>query len=980
MYAKSCIRLSAAWLFIATISVIGVGSRASAALRPSHSPAADGVQSAEYDESQLLGRIRQLTYAGRRAGEGYFSPDGTHLILQSERDSENPFYQIYNLDLTTGDASRVSPGFGKTTCSFFQAGTGTVMFASTHHDPRSRELQQNELDLRASGQERRYAFDYDPEFDIYIAPGPAVAAAAPDGEVDPASLLRLTDTRGYDAEGSMSPDGEWIVFASNRDAYNRELSEAGQAQLEIDPSYFMEIYIMRPDGSGQRRLTEVPGYDGGPFFSPDGSRIVWRRFTEDGLMADVWTMNPDGSDQYRVTNFGALSWAPYLHPSGEYIFFASNKLGFTNFEVYIVDTAGRKEPVRVTTTDGFDALPVPSPDGAMLAWTSSRNSDGGRGSGQIFIANWNHERALELIAAAPPQKATRGHVEFLASDDLGGRLVGSEGAHRAAEYIAGQLREIGAQPLPGHEGFHLPFEFSAGLNDAGSSVRLTIDGTEKPFPADDIDVRALSFSDSGEVNGPVIFAGYGITVPNGQNYPYDSFATLDVEDKIVVVLRYIPDDVEPDDRAILSRYSDIRYKAMRARELGAEALVVITGPRSPNAGELVPMTFDTAVAGSGIVAASVSGEIAAALFATLSDKLLAAVQEELDTGNPHVVGFDFPGVEMALDVKIERERRTGYNVAGYLPAADTDADGVVVLGAHYDHLGRGRGGGSLARDGEAGQIHNGADDNASGVAAVLEAGAQLAAMSHSRGVVLAFWSGEELDLLGAKAFVGAPVIPAHHIAAYINFDMVGRARDNVLNVQAVGSSAAWPALIERTNVPVGFDLRLQDDPYLPTDSLAFNTAGVPTLSFFTGSHEDYHRPTDDADLINYDDLERVARFGALLARRVANLEEAPEFVAVARTAAQTGSRDTVRVFTGTIPDYASDIEGLLLGGVIEGGPAAKAGLRGGDVIVEFAGQKITNIYDYTFALDSAKVDVKIAIVYIRGGERYETELTPTARR
>ena len=406
MHTKSGIRLSAPWLLIATISVIGVGSRASAATRPSHSPTAENVQSGEYDESQLLGRIRQLTYDGRRAGEGYFSPDGTHLILQSERDSENPFYQIYNLDLTTGDASRVSPGLSKTTCSFFQAGTGAVMFASTHHDPRSRELQQKELDLRASGQERRYAFDYDPEFDIYIAPGPAVAAAGPGGEVDPASLIRLTDTRGYDAEGSVSPDGEWIVFASNRDAYNRGLSDAEQAKLEIDPSYFMEIYIMRPDGSEQRPLTEVPGYDGGPFFSPDGSRIVWRRFTEDGLMADVWTMNPDGSNQYRVTDFGALSWAPYLHPSGEYIFFASNKLGFTNFEVYIVDTAGRKEPVRVTTTDGFDALPVPSPDGAMLAWTSSRNSGGGSGSGQIFIANWNHERALELIAAAPPREAT----------------------------------------------------------------------------------------------------------------------------------------------------------------------------------------------------------------------------------------------------------------------------------------------------------------------------------------------------------------------------------------------------------------------------------------------------------------------------------------------------------------------------------------------------------------------------------------------
>ena len=367
---------------------------------------AEGAQSRgdEENESLLLSRTRQLTFEGPRAGEGYFSPDGTHMTLQSEREPGNPFYQIYDLDLTTGDTRRISPGYGKTTCSFFQPGTGAIIFSSTHHDPKSLQYQQEELDFRASGQERRYAWDYDPEMDVYLAPGPAVRAAAPDGEVDPESLLRLTDAPGYDAEASVSPDGDWIVFASNRQAYERELTEEEARLLEFDPAYFAEIYVMRADGSEQRRLTDVPGYDGGPFFFQDGSRIVWRRFTEDGLMADVWTMNPDGSDQRRITEFGSLSWAPYLHPSGEYIFFASNKLGFTNFEVFIVDTEGTKEPVRVTATDGFDGLPVPSPDGSVLAWTSSRHGDGGRGSGQIFIADWNHEKALELLEQSPPRE------------------------------------------------------------------------------------------------------------------------------------------------------------------------------------------------------------------------------------------------------------------------------------------------------------------------------------------------------------------------------------------------------------------------------------------------------------------------------------------------------------------------------------------------------------------------------------------------
>ena len=337
-------------------------------------------------ESDFLSKVRRLTVEGRRAGEGYWAPDGQRLVFQSEREPGNPFYQIYALDLSTGDTTRISPGHGKTTCAFFRPGSDQVLFASTHHDPESLSLQQVELDFRASGQERRYAWDYDSEFDIY-------AVSERSGE-----FTRLTDARGYDAEASYSPDGEWIVFSSMRDAYNRTLTASEQRQLEIDPSYFAEIYVMRADGSEQRRLTDVVGYDGGPFFSPDGTQVVWRRFDAQGLIADVWMMNPDGTGARQITDFGAMSWAPYIHPSGEYLLFASNKLGFENFEVYMVDVAGTKEPVRVTYSDGFDGLPVPSPDGRRLAWTSSR---GGGREGQLFLADWNHEGALAALRAAP---------------------------------------------------------------------------------------------------------------------------------------------------------------------------------------------------------------------------------------------------------------------------------------------------------------------------------------------------------------------------------------------------------------------------------------------------------------------------------------------------------------------------------------------------------------------------------------------------
>jgi Tol biopolymer transport system component len=369
------------WISTAALFVIALGLRV------------DSQVPAPNQERDFLTRVRRLTVDGKRAGEGYWSPDGKRLVFQSEREAGNPFYQIYTLDLSTGATTRISSGVGKTTCAFFRpnpAGAAfEIEYASTHADPKSKQLQDEELAFRASGKERRYSWDYDPEMDIYVH------------NEKTGATNRLTTARGYDAEGSYSPDGQWLAFTSMRDAYNRPLNDKEKKALDENPSYFAEIYIMRADGSDQRRLTSVAGYDGGPFFTPDGSRIIWRRFDEQGLLADVWTMKLDGSDQKQITDFGSMSWAPYMHPSGEYLIFASNKLGFENFELFMVDAAGTKEPVRVTYSDGFDGLPVPSPDGKTLAFTSSRS---GGAAGQLFLAQWNHEKALEAIRNAPLRK------------------------------------------------------------------------------------------------------------------------------------------------------------------------------------------------------------------------------------------------------------------------------------------------------------------------------------------------------------------------------------------------------------------------------------------------------------------------------------------------------------------------------------------------------------------------------------------------
>lgn len=344
-------------------------------------------------ERTFLSRIRRITVDGKRAGEGYWSPDGKRLVFQSEREPGNPFYQIYTLDMATGETKRISPGYGKTTCAFFRPGTSELEFASTHLDPKSKQYQQDELDFRASGKERRYSWDYDPSMDIFSI------------DEKTGAMKQLTTAKGYDAEAGYSPDGQWIAFSSMRDAYNRTLTPAEQKQLDTDPSYFAEVYIMKADGSEQKRLTNWPGYDGGTFFTKDG-RIVWRHFEENGLIANVYTMKPDGTDRKQLTDFGSMSWAPYEHPSGEYFLFASNKLGFENFEVFMVDKDGLKEPVRITYSDGFDGLPVPSPDGKQMAWTSSRA--GGQGAaGQIYLAQWNHEAAMAALKAAPPRQGPK---------------------------------------------------------------------------------------------------------------------------------------------------------------------------------------------------------------------------------------------------------------------------------------------------------------------------------------------------------------------------------------------------------------------------------------------------------------------------------------------------------------------------------------------------------------------------------------------
>ncbi len=332
-------------------------------------------------ESRLLSNTRQLVVEGSRSGEGYFSADGTELIYQAEMPG-NPFYQIYLMDLETEEFHMVSTGIGLTTCAWIHPTQDRVLFSSTHEDPQAMLKQQEEMAFRARGEDRPYSWDYDPYYDIFVT------------DKDGGNMIKVTDTFGYDAEGSFSPDGSKILFASNREAYTRQLSMAELALLEDDSSYFMDLYIMDADGSNVKQLTFSPGYDGGPFFNAEGDKIVWRRFNPDGNSAEVWTMNVDGTESRQITANAMVNWGPYFHPSDEYIIYSTNILGHANFELFMVDLKGMRPPIRVTNTAGTDILPVFSPDGNTLIWSTTRTP----GSiSQIHTADWDHELAMALL-------------------------------------------------------------------------------------------------------------------------------------------------------------------------------------------------------------------------------------------------------------------------------------------------------------------------------------------------------------------------------------------------------------------------------------------------------------------------------------------------------------------------------------------------------------------------------------------------------
>lgn len=943
----------------------------SQAPHPHHAAPAGSLDKIVNEKHPLIGEARQITFVGPRSGEGYFSADGTHMIYQSERHDKNPFYQIYLQNLETGKTRLISPGHGKTTCAWIHPSMKKVLYSSTHLDPQVKTKAKAEYESRQAKVKARYSWSYDEHYDIF------------ESDIHGKNIKRLTKEKGYDAEASYSPDGKLIAFASNRLGYTEKLSEEDSKLFEQDPSYMMDIYIMNADGTNVKRLTTSKGYDGGPFFSADGKKITWRRFSPNGSTAEIFTMNIDGTEQRQVTDLKAMSWAPYFHPSGDYIIFGSSILGYQNFELFIVDSLGKRAPVRVTFDEGFDGLPVFTPDGKSLSWTR-RNE---MGESQIYMSTWDDILARKLLGLSAPQPRAQDFnpeireadvkewVSYLASEEFAGRAAGAPAEKVYNQKMVDLLKSWGLQGAGDKGSFVQDFEFTSGV-ELGQKNTLQFVGSFKKDWVVNKDYLPLSFSKSGVfAEAPLVFVGYGIKAPAGdKEEAYDSYRDVDVAGKWVVVLHDMPQDIPSSRRHYLNTYASIQHKVTVAKTAGAVGLILVN-PLGYGEDSLGKLEFKGSLAGTAMAVVKLKTEALKEVFQH-AGKDLQGAQKALDKGEA-TEGFVIPSTYAKAQVELMFTKSKGQNVIAKLPVRG--AKSAVLLGAHGDHLGFGQSGSSLAKGSEKGKTHYGADDNASGVAAVLELAHHYAALAKKNPRLLkkemhfAIWSGEELGNLGSSHYVKSLKKSPE---VYINMDMVGRYQDKLF-VQGVGSGTHWTQIAEEVSLKTAIPLVLQEDPYLPTDSLAFYMAGVPTLNFFTGSHGEYHSPRDTPETLNYAGLVKVVQvIKSFVDPLVDHTGTLVKYIKVASAQSQLTGR-SFRVFVGTIPDYTQEgVKGVKVTGASKDSPAEAAGIKENDVIVEFDGVKIENIYDYVYTLQAVKPNKETIMKILRDGKSLELKVTP----
>jgi hypothetical protein len=573
---------------------------------------------------------------------------------------------------------------------------------------------------------------------------------------------------------------------------------------------------------------------------------------------------------------------------------------------------------------------------------------------------------LPLAASIPVQQAdpTRylNDIKSLASPEMEGRGAGTKGLTRAEHLLEKRYKELGLQPA-GVNGYAQPFSVITGarlksdnhlsVENAGSKTNLKINQDFVPF----------SFSSSGQVAGPLVFAGYGATA---EEFHYDDYEGLDVKDKIVMVLRYEPSGfAEKSGNHGLTQHSQLVTKAINARNHGAKAVIVINGKLGDGEEDL--LTRFGSVSGpvnAGIIFAQVKNAVAESWFQS-AGKSLKDVQEQINkTTQPN--SFAFPDtLHLSLHIDIETTHATVNNVLAWLPG---ESDEYVIVGAHYDHLGRGNFD-SLSPS-QIGQIHPGADDNASGTAGVLELARLLAPQRGQlkRSILFMNFAGEELGLLGSAEWVKEPTRPLDKGVAMINMDMIGRIKDDKVYIGGVGTGSTFKAVLEQAQKDAPFKIEYSAGGTSSSDHTSFVAKKIPALFFFSGLHSDYHKPSDTWDKINAPSAARLLDMVESVTVQLASAQDPPIFQVVTEDKPAGGGGGGYGPYFGSIPDFGQTENGVKFSDVRASSPAAKAGLKAGDILIQFGDKPIKNLYDFTDALRRSKVGDVVEVKVLRDGQ------------
>jgi len=561
------------------------------------------------------------------------------------------------------------------------------------------------------------------------------------------------------------------------------------------------------------------------------------------------------------------------------------------------------------------------------------------------------------------------NVRWLADDAREGRMTGSPGCVASANWIAAHFRQYGLEP-GGDDGTYFQnfsAEVGVGFGSDNSLALIGVPGLDSV--AMDKDFRPLAASVNGSQSGSLVFVGYGLSVPS---LNYDEYAGVDVSGKYVIVLRHQP--MQADTSSAFSKldpasYVSIRAKLKNAKNHGAVGMIFVTGPGSPEADKdkLLAPRWHEAIGGAGILAAHVKRDVA--------ERILSAGGVDLDKWGMDVDTSQKPNsiplgdkIEAKLTVEVKKEEAQTANVIGIMRGTDPIAK-AIVLGAHYDHLGRGNES-SLAPS-QIGQIHNGADDNASGTSGLIELARVLSAgQPQKRTVVFASFSGEEVGLLGSKFMVEHPPIPLDQVDAMFNMDMIGRPKGGKVLVGGVGTSPIFPALLEHAGQGRSLKIEQSKGVESASDHEEFYEKGVPVLFFFSGLHADYHKPSDDWQKIDKNGILDITKMVWSATTELGSGSDDIQFVKAveSKDPHASGTGGGFGAYFGSIPDYGAQEHGVKLAGVKEGSPAAAAGVKEGDIIIKFGGHEIADIYDYTDAIKERKPGDTVDVVVLRGGK------------